>query len=175
LTKKLTDKFKDGDLRTIKGVDSIIKQIKTAKDFDNLFKGLFDANRHIVMRSADAIEKITLTHRQYLQKHKNELLKLCNDVEHIELKWHLAQLIARLKLNEDEIGFVWDILTRWALYKKESKIVRVFSLQGLFDLLEQAPELRTDYEQTLATLEGEPIPSIAARIRILRKKLPNHK
>ncbi|HWY97829.1 MAG TPA: hypothetical protein VNY36_01980, partial [Bacteroidia bacterium] len=73
------------------------------------------------------------------------------------------------------IGIVWAKLTSWALNKKESRIVRVFSLQGLFDLLKQAPELRVDYEQTLTTLEGEPIPSIAARVRILRKKLPNHK
>jgi hypothetical protein len=175
LAKKLTDTLKGGDLRSIKGVDKTIPKVNSVKDFDNLFKGLFDTDRLVVMRSADAIEKITLSQPQYLQKHKNSLLKLIDTAGHIELKWHLAQLIVRLSLTEDEIGIVWATLTNWALNKKESRIVRVFSLQGLFDLLKQAPELRVDYEQTLTTLEGEPIPSIAARVRILRKKLPNHK
>ncbi|HWY99394.1 MAG TPA: hypothetical protein VNY36_09925, partial [Bacteroidia bacterium] len=102
MVKKLTNKFKGGDLRTIKGVHKTIAQVKNAKDFDNLFKGLSDKDRLVVMRSADAIEKITLSQPQYLQKHKNNLLTLLDSAGHIELKWHLAQLIIRLSLTEDE-------------------------------------------------------------------------
>jgi hypothetical protein len=172
--KSLIEKLKGGDLRSVQGVSKIIEQIKTPKEFNNLFKGLFHTDRLVAMRSADAIEKITLSRPEYLQPHKSELLKLLTSAKHIELKWHMAQLVVRVKLNAEEAGAVWDILTQWALTKKESRIVRVFSLQGLFDLLKQFPELKTDFEQTLATLEKEPIPSIAARIRILRKKLPKH-
>lgn len=123
------------------------------------------------MRSADAIEKITKAHRKYLDKHKAELLTFLSSDSHIELKWHLAQLITRVTLTEDETGTVWEILTKQAKDKKESKIVRVLSVQGLFDLLTQYPELKNDFLQTITVLEKEPIPSIAARICILKKKL----
>jgi hypothetical protein len=168
---KLTDILKGGDLRSTGKVDEVIKKVNSQKSFDELFSGLFDADRLVVMRSADAIEKITLIHPKYLRQHTGKLLELLNSTSHIELKWHLAQLTTRIKLNENEIGIVWNILTRWALDKKESRIVRVLSLQGLFDLLKQYPELLTDFTQTMQALEKEPVPSIAARIRIL-KKLP---
>jgi hypothetical protein len=45
------------------------------------------------MRAADAIEKITLQHPEYLVKYKDDLLELCYVAKHKELKWHLALLI----------------------------------------------------------------------------------
>jgi len=168
---KFTDILKGGDLRSTGKVDELLKKINSQKDFDALFEGLLGTDRLVVMRSADAIEKLTKDNPAYLASHKSSLLKLLNGSAHIELKWHLAQLVTRVKLNEKEIGPVWDTLTRQALDKKESRIVRVLSMQGLFDLLKQYPELLTDFTLTIKALEKEPVPSIAARIRIL-KKLP---
>ena len=168
---KLQKQLKGGDLRSIGKVEVIIKAIKTQTDFNNLFKGLFATDRLVIMHSADAIEKVTLLHPEYLKQYKKQILKLLKSAEHIELKWHLAQLITRVNLNETEIGIVWDTLTKWALNTKESRIVRVLSFQGLFDLLKQYPELNKDFNDTMLILEKEPIPSIAARIRILKKKM----
>jgi hypothetical protein len=165
-----TNKLKGGDLRSVGSVASIITAIKSAKEFDTLFKGLFDKDRLVVMRIADAVEKITLEHPEYLTPHKEELLQLLKTAKHIELKWHIAQLATRIKLNTIEVGEVWDTLTKWALDKKESKIVRVFSMQGMYDLLAQYPELRDDYLHTVEKMKNDPAPSIAARIRILTKK-----
>lgn len=65
---------------------------------------------------------------------------------------------------------MWTILSKQALDKKErSRIVRVFSLQALFDIQKQYPELKKDFTDTLEKMDGENIPSIKARIRILRK------
>lgn len=165
-----SNKLRGGDLRSIGKVASVISNIKSAKDFEVLFKNLFDKDRLVVMRTADAVEKITLRHPEYLKPHKKELFKLLNSAEHIELKWHIAQLIVRLKLNETEIGPVWKRLTEWALDKKGSRIVRVFSMQGLSDLLAQYPELKEDFLHTVDQMKTDPAPSIAARIRILTKK-----
>jgi hypothetical protein len=169
--KKVKELLQGGDLRTLGKSEGVIKQVQSQKDFDTLFSCLFDADRLVVMRSADAIEKITLETPNYLNTHKTELIDLLNSATHIELKWHLAQLTTRIKLDADEAGKVWETLTQWAKDKKESRIVRVLALQGLFDMLAQYPELKTDFLHTLSILEKEPIPSIAARIRILKKKL----
>jgi len=65
-------------------------------DFDELFKLLFHADRLIVMRAADMIEKITVRDSLYLTSHKIEIFDLCEIAQNKELKWHLALLLPRL-------------------------------------------------------------------------------
>ena len=157
-----------GDLRSIGRANEIVTNINTQYEFDELFIGLTHPDRKVVMRTADAIEKITLKDPGYLQKHKKVLLDLCHTEKPIELKWHLALLISRLQLTRKEYGNTWDLLTAWARNKKESKIVRVNSIQGLFNLLQQKQELSQDLKLTLSEIEKEKIPSLNARIRKLQ-------
>lgn len=161
-----------GDLRSIGKANEVIKEVYNQSDFNTLFNGLYNSDRKIVMRSADAIEKITIKNSAYLSKHKKRILLLCKTAKDKELKWHLVLIITRIKLSEKELGFVWQTLTKWATDKNESKIVRVNSIQGLNNLLSQNEELRQDFEITLNGLESENIPSILARIRKL--KTTNH-
>ena len=165
---KFQNILQGGDLRSIGEVNEIIKLIKSQAGFDELFIGLTNSDRKIVMRTADAIEKITKDNPDYLKKHKTQLLQLCGKAKNIELKWHLALIISRVYLTEKELGIVWQILTNWATDKQESKIVRVNSIQGLFNLLKQRPDLTEDFNLTLSLLEKERIPSINARIKKIR-------
>jgi hypothetical protein len=171
----ILNKLKGGDLRSIGKANVIISEITNQKKFDKLFEGLFDTDRLVVMRAADAVEKITIAHPEYLDSHKKQLLELFQTANHIELKWHLAQLmprlILRLKLSEKETGIIWDKLTQWALDKTGSRIVRVNSIQALFDIQKQYPELRKDFENTIAQADRQNVPSVSARIRILRTKI----
>jgi hypothetical protein len=163
------DRLAVGDLRSLGNANAVVKQVHSQSEFDELFGGLFHADRLIVMRAADAIEKITLKRANFLKPHKHELLVLLNEAEQKELKWHLASLVPRLKLTQSELGKVWTTLSNWALDASEGRIVRVNSIQGLFELLKGSPGLREDFELTLAQLEKEEVPSLKARIRILRK------
>jgi cobalamin biosynthesis protein CbiD len=85
-----------GDLRSLGVCNSVISKIKNQNTFDELFKYLFHEDRLVVMRAADTIEKITNHNPQYLTKHKEEIIELCNVAKDKELKWHLALLIPRL-------------------------------------------------------------------------------
>jgi hypothetical protein len=165
---KYQDILKGGDLRSIGEANEIVAMVNNQTAFDELFEGLTYPDRKVVMRSADAIEKITLRKSDYLQKHKMELLNLCQSAKDIELKWHLALLISRVGWTNKELGRIWQILTAWATDTQESKIVRVNSVQGLFNLLKQQPELFQDFNLTLARIEKERIPSIDARIKKLK-------
>jgi hypothetical protein len=51
--------LKEGDLRTVGKVKEVIAEIKDQQAFDQLFKGLYSDDRKVIMRTADAIEKIT--------------------------------------------------------------------------------------------------------------------
>lgn len=161
-----------GDLRSIGKSNSVASEIQNQNDFDALFECLFHTDRIIVMRTADAIEKITIDHSEYLAKHKRKIMELCNIAKDKELKWHLALFLPRLNLDSKELGIAWSILTKWAKDKANSRIVRVNAIQGLFEIREQKSGLEKDFDLTLAELEKENIPSLNARIRKLKSARP---
>ena len=162
--------LKGGDLRSIADANKVVSLVKTQDDFENLFQYLFSKDRLVVMRAADAIEKITLNKLEFLKGHNQELINLVEKAVDKELKWHLALILSRLDLNISELGIIWDKLTKWATDKKESKIVRVNSIQSLFDLTKKNKELTRDFELTIQEIEAENIPSINARLRKLKIK-----
>jgi len=157
-----------GDLRSIGKSNSILPKIKNQNDFDKLFKFLFHKERLVKMRAADIIEKITILNPQYLTKYKKEIIELCNVSTDKELIWHLALLIPRLPLDNKEFGNAWGILIKWAKDKINSRIVRVNSIQGLFEMTKQKSKFKKDFEMTLFEIEKENIPSINSRIRKLK-------
>lgn len=157
-----------GDLRSLGISNSVITKIKNQNTFDDLFRYLFHEDRLVVMRAADTIEKIAKHNPQYLTKHKEEIIELCNVAKDNELKWHLALLIARLHLDNKEFGNAWNTLSNWAKDMTNSRIVRVNSIQSLFEMMKQKGELEKDFSLILSELEKENIPSVNARIRKLK-------
>jgi hypothetical protein len=164
----LENLLKGGDLRSIGKSNKVVSLIDSQRSFDDLFQLLFSEDRKVVMRVADAIEKITISHSNYLQPHKREIMRLCDKAENKELKWHLALLVSRLSLSPKELEEIWQILLAWATNKVESKIVRVNSLQALFNLLTLNKELEHHFSSTLSKIEKENIPSLNARIKKLK-------
>ena len=160
-----------GDLRSIGKSDSIVSNIDNQDDFDGLFQCLFHNDRIVAMRAADAVEKITVSNPSYLRKHKMEIIELCNTAEYKELKWHLALLVPRLNYGGEDFDHIWNLLSKWATNKDESKIVRVNSLQGLFELSKQERGLAQNLDLIFTELERENIPSLNARIKNIRKQI----
>ncbi len=167
------DKLSGGDLRSIGNADTVAKQVRSQEQFDELFEALFHEDRLIVMRAADAVEKVTRTRQSYLGRHKQAMFSLLGSAIDKELKWHLALMISRLKLTKSELGRVWTTLTSWALDSDESRIVRVNSIQSLWELSEHSPDLKRAFELVKGQLEREEIPSIRARIRKLQRASDN--
>ena len=156
------------DLRSVRQNSIVVASVRDQHSFDELFKLTLHHERPLVMRSVDAVEKITRNRPEFLEPHKSQLLSILKSADHKELKWHIAQLISRVKLTRTELEDVWHVLTYWALNRNESKIVRVNALQGLFDLSRINHHLNKDFLKTLAAMEHEMIPSIRARIRKLK-------
>jgi hypothetical protein len=91
------------------------------------------------------------------QKNLHSLFKLLNDGG-ISKSW--------------KPGRAWlkNTLRRWATDKNESQIVRVNARQALYELSEKEPSFVKDLNPVFLELEREDIPSIKARIKIVRKK-----
>src|SRR5690606_31946964 len=140
-------------------VNEVVRLVNSQENFDELFNFLLHHERLLVMRSADAIEKITSSKPEWLAPHKKQLLAVLRGSVHKELKWHLALLIARIPLTQNEFVEVWDVLSYWARNPHESRIVRANALQGLFDMSRKAPDRRDKLAHLLDQLQHESIPS----------------
>jgi len=155
------------DLRSLGKSSEILSLIRDQYSFDKLFTYLYNNDRAIVMKTIDLIEKISLEHKEYLQKYKLEILNMSNDAVDIELKWHLAQILVRLEYTKAEIKIVLKILIKWILDKKESKIVRVNSLQSLYEITKSNNEYQNVLIKIVKQIRKENISSLNARIKKL--------
>jgi len=169
MSKTLSEQLRGGDLRSIGNSNLIIKQINDQASFNKLIQCLLQTDRIVVMRAADAVEKITSRKPDYLTPHKQLLIALMLKATNKELKWHLAQLITRLPLNKKEISRIWKILSEWTLDKKESKIVRANSLTALHYFTQQDNTMNDKFSAIIRGIEKENIPSLKARTRNLLK------
>ena len=162
--------LKGGDLRSIGKTREVVAMVNDQQSFDELYQLLFHPDRKIVMRAADAIEKITVNHPEYLYAHKNQILPLLTSAGNIELKWHLAQLIPRLSLTRPEANKAVRVLFSWASDPKESRIVRANALQSLDEIISNFIDHKKEFLELIATIKKENIPSLNARIKILEAK-----
>lgn len=164
-----TNFLKGGDLRGLEKSQKLRSLISNQDQFDSLFSHLSNGDRKIVMRAADVIEKITAGYPSYLVSHKKQILALCAEAKDKELVWHLALLLPRIPLTRQESEKVWELLSNWAIHFKESKIVRVNSLQSLHDLCLKHSHYADKFKKIVSIIEKENIPSLNARIKKLKK------
>ncbi|HZX58393.1 MAG TPA: hypothetical protein VFE54_06695 [Mucilaginibacter sp.] len=160
-----------GDLRSIGRSNTLVSKITDQQEFDQLFKLLFHSDRLVMMRAADAMEKVTIDHPEYLSGHSKEIINLSEDAENKELKWHLALLIPRFHLDGKEFEEAWGLLVKWAKDKTNSRTVRVNAIQGLFELARQNNGLLQNLKVILSKIKTEDIPSLNARIKKISKFL----
>lgn len=156
-----------GDLRSLARTNEVVALVKDQRDADKLFGLLHHPDRKVVMRAADALEKITATDNTYLLSHAVEIKGLLFEARDKELKWHLSLLVSRLPLTEAELQKIWAQLCAWLEDKKESRIVRVNALQALYNLSQQDAALRSRLQAIATAVKQDHIQSLEARMRKL--------
>jgi hypothetical protein len=155
-----------GDRRSIGQADRVAKMVFDDLDlFPELMAGLWSDYPLVRMRAADAAEKVTRKFRELLQPYKNELLGLMTEAHEQELRWHLAVMVPRLRLNAKEKHFVISSLNGYLTDR--SSIVKTFALQGLADLAQREPSLRAEVVEILGEAARNGTAAMKARSRKL--------
>ncbi|HEY6943566.1 MAG TPA: hypothetical protein VI431_00395 [Candidatus Acidoferrum sp.] len=166
---KISVLLKCGDLRSIGRCNDVVKLVLDApRRFAELLPCLWSDDPIVRMRAADAAEKVSVVKPELLKPYKAELLGLLTEAEQIELRWHLAQMIARLPLTQGERRRAADVLQ---LYLEDrSSIVRTFALQALADISRNDPELRPRVKEILEQSVVRGTAAMKARARKLLKE-----
>lgn len=160
-----------GDLRTTGNNARAVATIKSKVDFEKLFPLIFSDKRPVAMRAIDAVEKITRTRTEYLLGHEQQLMQFARTTDNKEIKWHLAQLIPRMTLLPAQLSRAFNLLNYWAGNPHESRIVRVNSLEGMYQLCRKSNSKRTmlRLRRAVDKFERSLYPSLAARARKIRR------
>jgi hypothetical protein len=162
-----------GDRRSIGAVPRIVERVLAdPRRFPTLLRGMAAPDALVCMRCADAVEKITRGHPEYLALHKRWLIRFAATAQQQELRWHLAQILPRLRLQTAERRRVKQILESYL--RDRSRIVR--ALQGLADIAGQDSELRAPIVRRLEGLTETGSAAMRSRgrklLRVLKRGTP---
>ena len=131
-----------GDRRSIGKANRIVALVlKTPELFDDVMRGLRDGDPLIQMRCADVAEKVSAARPDWLQRHKRDILLLASKVQAKEVRWHMAQMVPRLRLTAGDRQKVIALLFEY--FKDESRIVKTCAMQALFDMSRSDRRLRS--------------------------------
>ena len=163
-------KLRGGDRRSIGKVNEVAGAVRKKPDlFKHLVTGLFEDDPIVRMRAADAMEKISLDNPELLHPFKRKLIQLAKDSPQQELRWHLAQMIPRLKLTPKETSTLAEILFDYLTDK--SKIVVTFAMQALADLALKEAITSTGVIKAIEKLTETGSPAIHSRGKKLLTQL----
>jgi hypothetical protein len=166
----LKSKLEGGDRRSIGRVDEIIADVLEDPGlFDELFMGMLADDEVVRMRAADAVEKITVDHPEWLRSHKEDLLHQIARIEQQKVRWHWAQMIPRLDLTTEERQEAVVILMGYL--DDKSSIVKTFAMQALVDLAKIEPELTPRVRPIIEEAISSGSPAMRSRGRKLMREL----
>jgi hypothetical protein len=170
--------LRGGDRRSIGRSDRVVALIRRQPIlFPALIDGMHQADELVRMRAADAAEKLTVTNPEWLQPFKIQLIKLAARATQQELRWHLAQMLPRLELSEEDRKLVAATLRGYL--QDRSRIVKTFAMQGLADLAKQDPRLTNSIRPLISSLTRTGSPSMKSRgrkllLQLSRSPVPHH-
>jgi hypothetical protein len=166
----LLDLLRGGDRRMVRGVAEVVEQVRAQPAlFDQLIAGMQNDDPLTRMRSADAAEKLTVDHPEWLQPHKRVLLTAISQSQQQEVRWHVAQMLPRLRLSKQERDQALRVLMEYL--QDNSRIVQVSALQAMADLCQQDVAFKAQVVDIIRTQLMQDSPAVRARCRKLLKQL----
>ncbi|MGA2096902.1 MAG: hypothetical protein ABSH39_11420 [Candidatus Acidiferrum sp.] len=163
---KIASTLEGADRRSIGRADEVARFVlKEPRRFRELIACLWHDDPIVRLRAADAAEKVSAKKPRLLDRYKAELMGLLAETEQIELRWHLAAMVTRLRLSLLERQRTAEALLRYL--DDRSSIVKTFALQALSDLAKTHVTLRPKVKQLLEKSLHSGTPAMKARARKL--------
>ena len=167
---KLLDQLRGGDRRSIGQSNKVVELVvRKPALFPELIEGLWHSDILIRMRAADAAEKITLRNPDLLTPFRTRLLRLLEQATEQELRWHLAQMVPRLRLSKKERLCTAGVFRRYL--DDQSSIVKTSAMQALADLARTDDEMMPETRKLLMRLTEIGTSAMKARGRKLLQQL----
>lgn len=168
---RLYDLLNEGDKRTVKNVDEAVQLLVSSPSMIvDLLEIIQSEPEAVSMRAADCLEKYSRRNTQQLEEHADTLMHILEKVSQKEVRWHLAQILPRLKLSAGHFNIASKI---WLhdYYNSSSSIVRTESLQALFNIRNDYPLISSELKVALVYGLDSKFPAVKARASLLFRDL----
>ncbi len=159
-----------GDRRSIGRVtEAVTLVLGSPSRFDQLIDGMVSPDPVVRMRCADAAEKVTAVRPDLLLPHRHLLIDRLSASEQQEVRWHVAPMLLRLPLTDDEEDKVMGLLIEYS--RDRSRIVRTTAMQAMADLAFRSARFVPEVLTRIEALTATGTPAMRARGRRLLHKL----
>jgi HEAT repeat protein len=166
----ILEELQGGDRRSLgRSREAVAEALRNPAAFNKLFAALSSEDPVVRARSADAAEKASRSRPEMLQPFKQQLLNELALIEQCEVRWHVAQMLPRLVMNEAELPAAVDAL--YCFLNDESKIVQVNAMQALADIAAAHTELQDELRELFAARATTGSAAVRARARKLAAQL----
>jgi len=132
-----------------------------------LVGALVDPDELVRLRAADALEKASAERPEILAPHAAMLLGPVADLPQHDVRWHVAQMLPRLPLDAAGLRRAAEVME--TTLKCASRIARVMAMDGLVQLADRAPQLRTRAMSAVRRAFAAGSPAERARARRLAR------
>ncbi|HYG86552.1 MAG TPA: ACT domain-containing protein [Azospirillum sp.] len=161
----LAQRLARGDRRTTGDAPSVADEVAAdPARLPELVECLFSPSAGIRMRAADALERVSRVVPRALDAYTDRLLTEVAAIDQAEVRWHVAQILPRLTLDEAQRWRAAALMVQWFGHA-ESRIVRTSALQAMVDLAENHGGLRELAAEMMRAALRSGVPSLAARAR----------
>jgi hypothetical protein len=134
-----------------------------------LFAGLIDAmrstDRLLAARSAEAADKASAANPALLEAHKADLLGRLAQIEQREIRWHVAQMLPRLRLEDDERERAVALVVGWLEGRDGGAMAVAGGFESLAVLADDDPRLVETIKPVLERHANDGPSAIRARAR----------
>lgn len=155
-----------GDRRSIGRSNEVVDLVLAHPElFAVLISGIALDDPLLRMRCADAAEKVSARHPEYLRPHKRLFVEDYSRIKQVEVRWHIAAILARLPLTAMEQQRVVETLLSYT--NDRSSIVKTVAMQALADIALHDEELVPDVRKHIEELCIIGTPAMKARGRKL--------
>ncbi len=171
---QILKKLEGGDLRSIGRSEEVAQDIlENPALFGEVFDGMLSEDPRVRMRSADALEKVSSRHPEYLQPFKSRLIYEVSEIEQQEVRWHVAQMFSYLEVSTQERDEIVRILSSY-LDTEKSKIVKVCAIQTLADFANKDALVKPTVVKKLEEIVASGSPAMVSRAKKLLIQLAQH-
>jgi hypothetical protein len=116
-------KLTGGDRRSIGKANLVVREvIADPQRVTEIIHGMSNDDRLVRMRCGDVAEKLSRRSPEWIGPHANTLLVLASNATEKEMRWHLAQILPRLKLDPGQ---------SWAARRSEGSLTRAIRCNSL--------------------------------------------
>jgi hypothetical protein len=155
-----------GDRRSIGLSNEVVAHILKHRASLEALMDAIDCDDPVVrMRATDAAEKIAAKRPEWMARRADRLIRIAEASCQQEVRWHMAQIFARLDLTPDQTRAATEIMFRYL--NDDSRIVRVSAITALASFASNDVRLRAKVMPLIEEMAKTGSPAERARARKL--------